>query len=56
LTVHLVKRERRRSDHLEELVHSLHARHDVLEKGLGDAVSASERAEAAALKAVEGTR
>jgi hypothetical protein len=56
LTVHLVKRERRRSERLEELVRGLHARHDVLEKRMADALAASERAEAAALNAAGGAR
>lgn len=56
LTVHLVKRERRRSERFEELVRGLHARHDALEKGMEDALKASERAEAAALKAAGGAR
>jgi hypothetical protein len=56
LTVHLVKRERRRSERLEELVRGLHARHDVLEERMADALAASERAEAAALNAASGAR
>jgi hypothetical protein len=51
LTVHLVKRERKRAQRYEELIHALHLRHDTLEKTLDDVVAASGRAEAAALMA-----
>jgi hypothetical protein len=48
LTVHLVKRDRRRAGELEQLSHRLHQRHDALEAALERAASAAERAEAAA--------
>jgi hypothetical protein len=51
LTVHLVKRDRRRAERLEELAQSLHARHDVLEQRVDGALEASKRAESAAVKA-----
>ena len=54
LTVHLVKRERRRSQRLEELIKSLHDRHDVLQTCVEDAVATAGRAEQAALKAAGG--
>jgi hypothetical protein len=54
LTVHLVKRDRRRSKEVADLVGTLHARHDVLEQGLDRAVAASKRAEAAAIRAAGG--
>jgi hypothetical protein len=50
LTVHLVKRDRSRSKELEEMFRKVHARHDVLEQGIDRALTAAERAEAAALK------
>jgi hypothetical protein len=49
LTVHLVKRDRRRAARTEELVQSLHVRHDELEKGVANACAAAERAAAAVL-------
>jgi hypothetical protein len=48
MTVHLVKRDRRRSRELEELFRHLHARHDTLESVVQQAASAASRAEAAA--------
>jgi hypothetical protein len=48
LTVHLVKRDRRRSRELEQWFAHVHRRHDVLEAAVGRAVNAAERAEAAA--------
>jgi hypothetical protein len=51
LTVHLVKRDRRRTERLEELIGSLHARHDTLEQTVGHAVVAATKAEAAAIRA-----
>jgi hypothetical protein len=50
LTVHIVKRERTRSQELEDKFQKLHLRHDALEQGLRKAISAAERAEAAAAK------
>ncbi len=54
LTVHLVKRDRRRSRELAELIDSLHLRHDTLEKGVASAVAAAQRAESAAVKGARG--
>jgi hypothetical protein len=51
LTVHLVKRERRRAERFEQLIGTLHIRHDALEKTLEAVTATSERAEAAAMKA-----
>lgn len=51
LTVHLVKRDRRRSRELAEFAARLHARHDQFAQELGEATAAAKRAEAAALKA-----
>ncbi len=51
LTVHLVKRDRRRSQELEEYFRRLHDRHTKLEEEVGRAAAAAERAEAAASKA-----
>lgn len=50
LTVHLVRRDRRRSKELHDLLRTLHSRHDLLQRSVGDAVAAAERAEAAALR------
>ena len=47
LTVHIVKRERTRSQELEDKFQKLHLRHDALEQGIERAVAAAERAEAA---------
>jgi hypothetical protein len=47
LTVHIVKRERSRSQELEEKFQKLHRRHDALEQAIGRMASAAERAEAA---------
>jgi hypothetical protein len=44
------------SSHARIIFLGLHARHDVLEKGMEDAMAASERAEAAALRAAGGVR
>jgi hypothetical protein len=51
LTVHLVKRDRRRATELADMSRLLHARHDKIEADLAKAVAASERAAAAATKA-----
>jgi hypothetical protein len=48
LTVHLVKRERRRSQELERWFNHLHRRHDEMQLALERAVAAAERAEQAA--------
>lgn len=48
LTVHLVKRDRRRARELREFVDSLHGRHDELEHKLDSALAAAQRAEPAA--------
>jgi hypothetical protein len=48
LTVHLVKRDRRRAHELEHLFDHLRRRHDALEAALDRAVAAAERAESAA--------
>lgn len=50
LTVHLVKRDRRRSKELEDFFRRVHAGHDKLEQGMDRALAAAERAEAAVLK------
>jgi hypothetical protein len=50
LTVHLVKRDRRRAHEWQELLHTLHGHHDVLGQRIEAAVSAAERAEAAPAK------
>lgn len=47
LTVHLVRRDRRRSQELRELVQRLHTRHDELHVEIHRAVEAAERTEAA---------
>jgi hypothetical protein len=47
LTVHLVKRDRRRGRELEQWFHSVHQRHDVLDAAITRAAAAAERAEAA---------
>ena len=54
LTVHLVRRDRRRSQELRDLGDALHRRHDALQKGIDDAAAAAERAEAAATKTLRG--
>lgn len=46
LTVHIVKRERTRSQEIEEKFQKLHVRHDSLEQGIEKAIAASERAAA----------
>jgi hypothetical protein len=51
LTVHLVRRERRRAQRLEQFERALHLRHDALEKSVADAVAAARGAEAAAKRA-----
>jgi hypothetical protein len=48
LTVHLVKRDRRRGSELEELFQRVHQRHYALEAAINRAAAAAERAEAAA--------
>lgn len=55
LTVHLVKRDRRRTQELEEYFRRLHDRHTKLEEEIGRAAAAAERAEAAARKAAGTT-
>ena len=47
LTVHLVKRDRRRSREVDELFRSLH---QTLQQGIGEAVAAAKRAEMASTK------
>jgi hypothetical protein len=54
LTVHLVKRERRRSHDLQQWFERLHRRHDEMQKALDRAVAAAERAEQAARSAGPG--
>jgi hypothetical protein len=51
LTVHLVKRDRRRGRELEQHFRLLHDRHTKLEEQIQRAAAAAERAEAAAIKA-----
>lgn len=51
LTVHLVKRDRRRSEELHEFFQRVHGRHDVLDEELHRVAVAAQRAEAAAIKA-----
>lgn len=51
LTVHLVKRDRRRSRELAEFASRVHARHDAFEKQLAEMTEAAKRAEQAAIKA-----
>ena len=51
LTVHLVKRDRRRSRELEQMFGRLHGRHDDLVQKVERAAAAAERAEAAATRA-----
>jgi hypothetical protein len=48
MTVHLVKRDRRRARELQDLFRALHGRHDNLQAGIDAAIAAAERAEAAA--------
>ena len=48
LTVHLVKRDRRRAHELDRWFRRVHERHDALQAGIDRAVAAAERAEAAA--------
>jgi hypothetical protein len=48
LTVHLVKRDRRRSREMQEMFAHLHRRHDALTDAVNRAAAAAERAEAAA--------
>lgn len=48
LTVHLVRRDRRRAREFDQFVSRIHARHDALEKGIEDATAAAQRAAAAA--------
>jgi hypothetical protein len=48
LTVHLVKRERRRGDQIEDLLRRLHARHEALQERIDTAIAAAKRAEDAA--------
>lgn len=43
LTVHLVRREHKRSAELEDLFEKLHARHDALQRSVERAVAAVER-------------
>ncbi len=53
LTVHLVKRDRRRARELGELMERIRGHHAELQKGMERAVAAAERAEAAASRAQE---
>ncbi len=48
LTVHLVKRDRRRGRELEQWFRSVHQRHDDLQAAIDRAIAGAERAEAAA--------
>ena len=50
LTVHLVKRERRRTREFAEFVDRVRERHDSFERSLEDAVAAARRAEQAATR------
>ena len=52
LTVHLVKRDRRRTRELEQWFAHVHERHDFLEAAIDRAAAAAERAEAAANRSV----
>jgi len=52
LTVHLVKREHRRSREFTQLVDRLHLRYDDLEKSVAQAADAARRAEQAASRRV----
>ncbi len=54
LTVHLVKRDRRRARELQELIDRLHGHHAELQQGMARAVAAAERAEAAAKRGTAG--
>lgn len=48
LTVHLVKRDHRRSRELEDFLDRIHARHDDMSKAVDEAVAAAKQAAAAA--------
>jgi hypothetical protein len=48
LTVHLVRRDRRRAEQLDDVLHAIHNRHDVLVEKVETAIAAAERAETAA--------
>jgi hypothetical protein len=48
LTVHLVKRDRRRAREFDQFVDRLHLRYDDLEKSVSEAAAAARRAEQAA--------
>jgi hypothetical protein len=52
LTVHLVKRDRRRTRELEEWFRHVHQRHDEIQVAVDRAAAAAERAEAAAKRQV----
>ena len=54
LTVHLVKRDRRRSRELAELEMRLHARYDEFSQKMDQATEAARRAEHAAIKRGQG--
>lgn len=51
LTVHLVRRDRRRARELAEFASRVHARHDEFEKQLAEMTEAAKRAERAAIRA-----
>jgi hypothetical protein len=55
LTVHLVRRDRKRSKELRELFDAVHNRHDALQGGVERAIAAAERAETAAVKGARNT-
>ena len=50
LTVHLVKRDRRRAHELQAWFDHVHRRHDALDQAVGRAIAAAQRAEAAATR------
>ncbi len=51
LTVHLVKRDRRRTEEMQAMFAHLHRRHDELDAAVRRAATAAEQAEAAAKRA-----
>jgi hypothetical protein len=53
LTVHLVKRDRRRTQELAEHFRLLHERHDRLEAAIAQAAGAADRAAVAAAKGTQ---
>lgn len=54
LTVHLVRRDRKRTRELHDLLRTLHTRHDLLQRSVGEATAAAERAEAAVVRRRRG--